>query len=252
MRELSMNSAKEALRYKDEKSDKFWRIEYAGNTLAVNHGKTGTIGKYLLKEFDTEGDCEKEAGKLIASKIKKGYMPYPEFDMDNHIYIDDDEIGLHPLTSHPKYRAFFNNELYYCCVTEWAPFGSDEGDISLYEFCEEIRKQKGSFDMAAFIKSIIDVYDSWDVPLPVENITKESFLSEELDLNNIFICDVTAYATAFAQIKTTGRLDAELKKMALNAMKRRKIAAEILEWGEKPIKDLMTMIEDLTKFEATI
>jgi predicted DNA-binding WGR domain protein len=35
----------QAYRFKDEKSDKFWRIEYAGDAYAVNYGKAGTTGK---------------------------------------------------------------------------------------------------------------------------------------------------------------------------------------------------------------
>lgn len=38
---------------------------------------------------------------------------------------------------------------------------------------------------------------------------------------------MTTYATAFAQIKIIGRIDAELKQMALNAMKRLDTAFEI-------------------------
>ena len=49
--------------------DRLWRLQFA-----VNYGKYGSIGKFELKEFDTEEDCQKEAEKLIRSKIKKGYV----------------------------------------------------------------------------------------------------------------------------------------------------------------------------------
>lgn len=38
--------------YHDEKSNKFWWIDYEGDSLAVNYGKVGSIGKFQTKEFD--------------------------------------------------------------------------------------------------------------------------------------------------------------------------------------------------------
>lgn len=40
--------------YHDEKSNKFWWIDYEGDSLAVNYGKVGSIGKFHTKEFDNE------------------------------------------------------------------------------------------------------------------------------------------------------------------------------------------------------
>ena len=57
--------------YHDEKSNKFWWIDYEGDSLAVNYGKVGSIGKFQTKEFDNEEQCLKEASKLIAAKMKK-------------------------------------------------------------------------------------------------------------------------------------------------------------------------------------
>ncbi|GAB0667565.1 hypothetical protein BT09F20_05540 [Escherichia coli] len=55
--------------YHDEKSNKFWWIDYEGDSLAVNYGKVGSIGKFQTKEFDNEEQCLKEASKLIAAKM---------------------------------------------------------------------------------------------------------------------------------------------------------------------------------------
>ena len=130
----------EVYRYKDEKSDKFWRIEYCGTAFAVNYGKTGTTGQYQLKEFGSEEECTKEAKKIIGSKVKKGYKPYPEFDPAKQLYFDDEEIGPHPLTSHPVFRASFTDDFYYDCADEEAPFGSDEGADTL-AFITEIAEK---------------------------------------------------------------------------------------------------------------
>ena len=132
----------QALHFKDEKADKFWFIETLDCELMVNYGKTGVTGKYEIKEFDTVKECEKEAQKLINSKKKKGYKEFPEFDRDNHYYFDDEEYGLSPLTSHPIFRKYFSNEIYYDCGDEEAPFGSDEGHDAFSELEESVRKKR--------------------------------------------------------------------------------------------------------------
>jgi predicted DNA-binding WGR domain protein/Leucine-rich repeat (LRR) protein len=62
------------LTYKDDKSDKFWKIELEGENFTVIFGKTGTAGQSQTKTFENEEKCEKEAEKLINEKLKKGYV----------------------------------------------------------------------------------------------------------------------------------------------------------------------------------
>ncbi|HBE7203840.1 TPA: WGR domain-containing protein, partial [Escherichia coli] len=112
--------------YHDEKSNKFWWIDYEGDSLAVNYGKVGSIGKFQTKEFDNEEQCLKEASKLIAAKMKKGYQEDPKFNFMDRYYFDDEEIGLHVKTSHPNFQCHFTDPLYMCCWDEESPFGSDE------------------------------------------------------------------------------------------------------------------------------
>ena len=60
--------------YTDEKSNKFWTIEVAGNSYTVNYGRVGTAGQTQTKEFADDAACQKAADKLIAEKIKKNYI----------------------------------------------------------------------------------------------------------------------------------------------------------------------------------
>ena len=146
------------LRYVDEKSDKFWRVETDGELMATNWGKTGVNGKYALKEFDSPEECQKEAEKLIRSKEKKGYREWTEFDPIGHFYFDDEEYGHHPLTSHPKFRQYFSHELYYDPCDEEAPFGSDEGADAIAMLAEMLRK-KPSVHFADLPRWLMD--DEW-------------------------------------------------------------------------------------------
>jgi len=246
-----------ALRYTDEKSDKFWRIEYMNESFVVNYGKTGTIGKYRIKEFDSEEECENEAKKLIASKLKKGYKPYPEFDPMMHIYLDDPEVGLHRLTSHPKFREHFTDDLYYDCTDEFAPFGSDEGDTSLREVEDDLKravKEGTGFLFVLMVKVMID--DDLKGAYPTEDNSREAVeaVLKNNSLDDMINCDMTLYSTAFAQIKTIGWIDAELKQLALNAMKRMDMAHEIdqNDYVREVLAETQTiMIRDLEGFAAT-
>lgn len=131
-----------ALKYGDEKSNKFWHAERLDCAFAVNWGKCGTKGRWQIKEFSSFDRCEKELDKLIQSKRKKGYTDDEAFSFDNAIYFDTADDGLHPLTSHPIFRKYFSNDIYYNCFDEETPFGSDTGNDTL-RFLEETYFKKG-------------------------------------------------------------------------------------------------------------
>ncbi len=66
--------ASAALVFQDQKSNKFWNLETDGKKFTTNWGRIGTIGQSKTKSFYSESACERSAQKLIASKIKKGYV----------------------------------------------------------------------------------------------------------------------------------------------------------------------------------
>lgn len=73
---------KRAFTYQDEKSAKFWIIDYSNTKLCVHFGKINSVGKQNIKEFESDENCEKEALKLISSKIKKGYKEQIDFNFE--------------------------------------------------------------------------------------------------------------------------------------------------------------------------
>lgn len=239
---------KRAFAYKDEKSDKFWNIDYSGTDLAVNYGKAGAIGKYEIKSFDTEDQCQKNAESLIRKKLKKGYTEIFDFDYDDHIFLDDEETGLHPKTSHPNFSEHFTEDFYYDCDDEFAPFGSDEGSDTLYMLTLEIRK-KPQLDFYKFPKNLIE--NAWKMKYYPADSIDENFIknmSDEEEMN-VIQSDMITYATAFAQIKITGKIDKRLKLRAINAMKRFKLCCQRTDENfDSSITD--KMIEDLQSFTA--
>ena len=222
----------QAFRWTDDKSDKFWVVETLGSDLAVRYGKTGTIGKFLVKEFGDADEAVREAAKLVASKTRKGYLPYPGFDPLHQHYIDDPEIGLHRLTSHPAFRAHFADDLYYDCCDEEAPFGSDEGSDALSSLEEAFRADR-DLGFAAFPAHLI--VDDWDMTyLPATEADLDPDAVRQLvkvDEMNLTQSDMVTYATAFAQIKITGKIDPVLGQRALNALARMALVVQVCDLG---------------------
>ncbi len=249
---------KKVLRLTDEKSDKFWRVETADCAMSVNYGKTGTTGRYEIKEFDSREECEKNAEKLVAAKIKKGYREMPDFDEKEHFYFDDEETGLHPLTSHPYFRTYFSNEMYYDCVDEEAPFGSDEGNDA-FAALQELLRKKPQANVPEFPKKLIE--KDWELTYlpPVPNQGDEELRAQVEQKYNglpgdqeLLQSDQIILATALGQIKIMGRLDAELKNLAFASLERmERMYRLIWNWKEEQSPyHIFRMREDLKKFTA--
>ena len=235
---------KRAFVYKDEKSRKFWWIDYSDRSFAVNYGKCGSIGKFELKEFDTEEDYRKEAEKLIRSKLKKGYTEDSGFNFLDRLYIDSEEYGPHPKTSHPRFSEHFSDEIYYSEYDEETPFGSDEGNDTLSFLFEAIRKNP-DLDFSDFPRKLIE--QDWNMEyVPVDTLdadeVKRMAADKEMDMIQ---SDTVTYAAAFAQIKITGSISSELKDRGIKAIKRLALI-EGVPWNENEIR--RKMIEDLQSY----
>lgn len=216
----------EVLQYKNEKSDKFWRIETDGCDFVTNWGKTGTHGRYEIKTFDSEDSCEARAQALVRAKLKKGYVPFPTFDCADHYYFDTTEYGLHRLTSHPIFRRTCADDLFYDCVDEEAPFGSDEGHDALQILQDTLRK-KPHYPVAEFPRALIA--DLWKLtffppsPLPddatLQQMAAQTYNGLPGDAE-ILQSDQIIVAAAFGQLKITGNVSAALHAMAKDALTR--------------------------------
>ena len=63
-----------SLEYRDAKSQKFWTIALKGKKHTVRFGRIGTTGQTKTKGFDSKDDAQKSFDKLVAQKLKKGYV----------------------------------------------------------------------------------------------------------------------------------------------------------------------------------
>lgn len=60
--------------FSDGKSNKFWNITLQGTGFTVQFGKIGTAGQTQIKDFADAAAATKEHDKLVAEKLKKGYV----------------------------------------------------------------------------------------------------------------------------------------------------------------------------------
>lgn len=60
--------------FQEGTSDKFWEIEVQGTETSVRFGRTGTAGQSQVKDHGSPGAAKAAAEKLIAEKVKKGYV----------------------------------------------------------------------------------------------------------------------------------------------------------------------------------
>lgn len=60
--------------FMDSTSNKFWHIELSSNSHTVTYGRSGTDGQTKTKEFASEEAAKKDFDKLVAAKMKKGYV----------------------------------------------------------------------------------------------------------------------------------------------------------------------------------
>jgi predicted DNA-binding WGR domain protein len=86
--------------YKDENSNKFWSIDTKGSGYAIKYVKIyhwtvlrdfwrtpekryiGEVGQISEKTFEDESACKKEVDKLIAKKLKEGYVEHDKMIID--------------------------------------------------------------------------------------------------------------------------------------------------------------------------
>ena len=58
----------------DATHSKFWSVEVDGTDVVTVFGRLGTDGQSSIKPFSSAKEANKAADKLVASKLKKGYV----------------------------------------------------------------------------------------------------------------------------------------------------------------------------------
>lgn len=166
--------------------------------------------------------------------------------MNTKFYFDDEEEGLSPQTSHPKFNEIISDYFYFDCMDEFSPFGNDEGAEILYALQDWYKEKKGKGNVLKWLYNRIDGYgfeyeSEWASKiLDIEELN--SILEEDEFL--LLCMDEAIIATAFGQYKIEGKIDKSLKLVALTAMERQKILnQQTLLSGEIDISKLIQVVD---------
>ena len=101
--------------YQDDRSNKFWTIEHAGNEYVTTHGRVGAKPRETHKQFATEDEAKREVENQIAAKLKKGYIE-----------------GAAPEYEEPDWASMFMSEDVFWRIIglfNWKKTGDDEAVI---------------------------------------------------------------------------------------------------------------------------
>ncbi|MEZ4237702.1 MAG: WGR domain-containing protein [Myxococcota bacterium] len=60
--------------FSEGSSNKFWTISLAGSEFTTRYGKIGSDGKATTKSFGSPDAAKAAHDKLVAEKVKKGYV----------------------------------------------------------------------------------------------------------------------------------------------------------------------------------
>jgi uncharacterized protein YfeS len=120
-----------------------------------------------------------------------------------------------PETAHPRALDLMQEEFFWDCVDEEAPFGSDEGHDAYYEF----RRWRSDHESAPLVECLDCIMEGQlerysgglcsdeRVEADIKN-PDGAFLSKSYDT---FTLDATVIATGLAQLLDEGRIDSEAK-----------------------------------------
>ena len=152
-------------------SNKFWEIKLSGTSFTTTYGKIGTSGQTTLKEFKSAADAKKEHDKLIAEKIKKGYVLAGDGGRSSRAQtVDEDaEDGDQPAAAaadkrHPDLEKAILADPYdplgYTVYADWLQEqGDPRGELmSLHLAAETKRDGKAAKAAAALLASNTDYF----------------------------------------------------------------------------------------------
>jgi uncharacterized protein YfeS len=168
-------------------------------------------------------------------------------------YFDDqEEEGLARETSHPNFVAAFTAEFYYDCTDDFSPFGNDWGADLHYKLEDWYRKTVLFRNIVPWMFNLIDqggfeldskvYWKTLNIP-PIEKMQqKYEHFFEFMDQSIIAAC--------FGQIKITGKLTKELRKITEVVFTRQRILHQPdgSETGELYIQRIDKMRYDLEQF----
>ncbi|WP_042166918.1 WGR domain-containing protein [Paenibacillus gorillae] len=254
---------KRAFIFQSGRSNKFWRISCNGPVYTVHFGRINTNGRMLDKRFRSEEECFRQAERIIAQKLKKGYWADPSFDRCGYYY-DDPNEGLNAYTSHPRFTGHFTQPFYYMADDGDAPFGMKESLEALRALEMLIREQAAgnveNVELTASFPHLLIERD-WDMLYVPAHRSDEAFVKKLLEgpkldrMSNaelLLLNDRVIVAAALGGIKIMGELSLALRTEALRSLDRMAVLKRLTGDTEEGRWIREQIAKDLASFDTDV
>lgn len=141
---------------------------------------------------------------------------------------------LSPRTSHPRAARALAEPFFWDISDDNSPFGNDSGTDTLAAFYEW-REENPEASPIAFLDELLARWevasDHWDL---VDEGEVHAVGAE--DEFSLLTRDEVILALAFSQLVVEGRIDPEVRRRALIALKRQALPALLHGWGERMVE----------------
>lgn len=145
-----------------------------------------------------------------------------------------DPADLSPEDSHPKASAALSDAFFWSLTEDSAPFGNETAQQTLEAF-RDLRDEQPAASPIALLDELLARWEvenaGWDA---VDAAEVEALGAE--DEYSLLTRDEAVIALAFSQIITDGRIDPELRRRALLAIRRQSLPALIHAFGPRAIE----------------
>ena len=148
----------------------------------------------------------------------------------------DEPYGIDRDRAHPRSRELVPDEFFWDCVSDLAPFGSDEGDTALAEYRAWCRDNPEAPLIDCLIWTVesvgeMDFTDYDDSILSPELVARQVSDPAFDDRQYLYTVDVSVIATGFGQLVDRGTIEADAKPVIALALQRQVLWARAFpEW----------------------
>ena len=162
----------------------------------------------------------------------------------------DDNWELAPESGHPRARQLLTEPFFWSIADDGAPLGNDTGADTL-AFYREWRADHPNGSTQEFVR---DILAGWEVENADWLLLDEALLGEALEDDHFSVLtrDDFMIALAFAQLVLDGKVDSQVREMALYSLRRQATDVVIAFRGWTEVEERLTRLAQMqTALEAT-
>lgn len=138
---------------------------------------------------------------------------------------EDERYGIQKEYAHPRAIELIPEEFFWDCVDEFAPFGSDEGDMALSEY-RQWRADNPDAPLKECLQWVIESvgemdFQEYDRSILNKDLIKKQLSDDEFDDQQyIDTLDISVIGTGFGQLVDEGKIDQDCKEIIQLAIDR--------------------------------